>query len=93
MPIHHTRRHKVLKHIIYVLVGCVMQFERFYRLNHSVVASFAPLHHPGYKPRAFLILGKVCGGNCGTVCPYALPPLSPMLKHLIYALDGLCDAI
>jgi hypothetical protein len=53
---------KVLKHLIFVCHGCVMQFEWFYSLNYSVVAWFAHLHHLGFQPTN-PNLGNDCGGN------------------------------
>ncbi len=37
-PYAHSQPEKVLKHLIYVWHGHGMQFERFYRLNQSIVA-------------------------------------------------------
>ncbi len=59
-----------------------MQFERFYSLNHSVVAWFAYLHHLGFWP-TFPNLGNVYGGNRVNVHPYAHPQQLKVLKHLI----------
>jgi hypothetical protein len=57
-PHAHPPHQKVLKHhILYVLVGCVMQFERFYSLNRILLALFVPLHHPVFRP-ALPNLGK-----------------------------------
>ena len=58
---------KLLKHIIYVGYRFGMQFERFYSLKQSAMAWFAHLHHLSN------FRGKVCGGNGGSVQPYAYP--------------------
>jgi hypothetical protein len=47
-----------------------MQFERFYSLNHDIVACFAHLHDLGFKP-TLKNLGNVCGGNDVSIQPNA----------------------
>jgi hypothetical protein len=44
-PYAHPQQLKVLKHLILVCHGCVMQFERFYSLNCCEVVWLAHLHH------------------------------------------------
>ena len=51
-PNAHPQQLMVLKHLIYMNgCGCGMQlFERFYSLNHGVVAWFAHFHHLELHP-------------------------------------------
>jgi hypothetical protein len=39
-------------------LGCEMQFERFYSLNHSIVPWFAQFQQLGTQPRILPDLGK-----------------------------------
>ncbi len=59
-----------------------MQFERFYSLNHSVVAWFSHLHHLAFW-LTFPNLGNVCDYNGVNVHLYAHPQQLKVLKHLI----------
>ena len=81
------QRFKVFKHLIYVWYGCEMQFERFYRLNDSVVGSFPHLHHIWFQ-RNFSNLWKPLWCNGMSVLPYAHPQLFKVFKHLIYVWHG-----
>ena len=49
-----------------------MQFERFYSLNHDIVAWFAHLYDLGFQPTQKK-MGNVCGGNDVSIQPYANP--------------------
>ncbi len=49
-PYAHTQPEKVVNLLMYVWPGHRMQFERFYRLNQSIVAWFAHLHLVGFRP-------------------------------------------
>jgi hypothetical protein len=84
LPYAHPQLFKAFQHLIYVWHGCGMQFERFYRLNDSVVGSFPHLHHLWFQ-RTFPNLGKPLQCNGVSVLPYAHPQL---FKHLIYVWHG-----
>jgi hypothetical protein len=64
-----------------------MQFERFYRLNKSIVAWFAHLDQEGFH-HTFPNLGSICGGNGVRVKPYAHPKPEKWLKYLYYVMYG-----
>jgi hypothetical protein len=60
-----------------------MQFERFYNLNHNIVAWFAHLQHlgPRLKANPKQCVEKVCGGNGVSVQPYVHPQQMKVLKQ------------
>ena len=58
-----------------------MQFERFYSLNHGIVAWFAHLHHLEFQP-IFTNLVILCGGTGVSVQPYAHPQQLILLNAL-----------
>jgi hypothetical protein len=60
-----------------------MQFERFYSINHNIVAWFAHLRNLGLSQLS-LIWGNGGGGNVVSVQPYAHPQQLKVLKHRIY---------
>jgi hypothetical protein len=57
-PYAHPQPEKVLKQLIYVCHRHGMQFERFYRLNQSIVAWFVNMHQVGFQP-TLTNLGKL----------------------------------
>ena len=74
-PYAHPQQLKVLKHLIYVWYGCGMQSESFYTLKHSKAAWFAHFIWLSFWPTLPNLRkrGNVCGGNRGSVQPYAHP--------------------
>jgi hypothetical protein len=82
-PYAHPEPEKVIKPLKYVSHGCGMQFEKFYRINKSVVAWFAHLQNVGIQP-TFSNLGKCLWWQwCEyeAICPSTI---EKVLKHLIY---------
>ena len=79
MPIHNYLR---CSNTLYIYV---MQFERFYSFNDSVVGSFLHLHHIyDFIELSQIpdIWGNVCGGNGMNVLPYAHPQIFKVFKHI-----------
>jgi hypothetical protein len=71
-----------------------MQFERFYSLNHSLVAWFAHLHHLGFHPKLSQIWGNsVCGNNGVSVQPYAHPQQVKMAQTSYICMTLMWDAV
>ena len=66
LPYPHPQLFKVFKHLIYVLHRYMMQFERFYSLNDSVVGSFPHWHH-------LIRLGWQCRQMCLSATPLKRP--------------------